>query len=248
MTSENRPLVANLKHEALLASLAGLGATILFGIVLTAIGSAQEAVAVAAAICCLFLAYVMRFLPEHPHPSLGMANRVTIFRCALVANCAALSLQAGVLEAQGWLVAGLMLFTLSLDGVDGWLARRLATASRFGARFDQELDAFFTLILSVALVVGGKAGPWILLAGLWHYFFLGLRAAFPSFREELPPAQRRKTICVVNIAALILCVTPAIQPPLSQGIAGLAVLLLSASFLTDIVWLAGRRVHRTPIA
>ena len=231
-----------MKREAVRDSFAGLAATILLGFWLTlAIGSAPESVAIAAAVYTLFIAYIARFLPEHGHKTLGPANRLTIFRCGLVANWAALSLQPAEVQDHGWIIVAAMLVTLVLDGVDGWLARRFATASRFGARFDQELDAFYTLVLSVTVMMLGKAGPWILLAGLWHYMFHGLTAIFPSFRAELPPAQRRKTICVVNIAALILCVTPIVQPPLSSGIAGFAVLLLSASFLADILWLAGRR-------
>jgi phosphatidylglycerophosphate synthase len=144
-----------------------------------------------------------------------------------------------------------MVFTLALDGVDGWAARRFGVASRFGGRFDQELDAFYTLVLAFLLFRLDKTGPWVLLAGLWHYVFLALIHLRPSFRAELPPAQRRKAICVINLGALILCTTPAVQPPLSQAIAGFAVLLLSASFLTDILWLAGRRARQpsgTPVA
>jgi phosphatidylglycerophosphate synthase len=246
---ENRPLDANLKREAVGASVLGLAATMLFGVwLIFAVGGAEEGVAIAATVYCLFLAYIGRFLAQHPHPALGAANRVTIFRCALIANFAALSLQPEDVAAYGWIVAPLLIVAFALDGVDGWLARRSGFASRFGARFDQELDAFYTLILSFLVLQLGKAGPWVLLAGLWHYFFLALLAAAPGLRADLPPARWRKAVCVINIASLILCATPAVQPPISQAIAAGAVLVLSASFLTDIFWLAGRRPRRAPIA
>ena len=38
---------------------------------------------------------------------------------------------------------------LILDAVDGQVARRTATASPLGARFDMEVDAFLILVLSV---------------------------------------------------------------------------------------------------
>jgi multidrug efflux pump subunit AcrA (membrane-fusion protein) len=43
-----------------------------------------------------------------------------------------------------------------LDGVDGWLARRHEIASRFGARFDMEVDALLILALSVLAGCGEK--------------------------------------------------------------------------------------------
>jgi phosphatidylglycerophosphate synthase len=242
MALENKPLPANLKREAARDSLLGLVATVLVGVLLmTVIGSTLASVAAAAIVFCLFLASMARSLPEHSHATLGPANRVTIFRCALVVNCAALVLQPDIVAAHAWTVVSLMVLAFALDGADGWLARRFGFASRFGARFDQELDAFFTLILAATVFALGKAGPWILLSGLWHYLFWGLASTFPALKGELPPAYRRKAVCVINISALILCVAPPVQPPVSAGIAGLALLLLSASFLTDMAWLAGHR-------
>ena len=56
---------------------------------------------------------------------------------------------------------------LVLDAVDGNVARRTATASAFGARFDMEVDAFIILTLSV--FVAPAYGAWVLTIGAMRY-------------------------------------------------------------------------------
>ena len=55
-------------------------------------------------------------------------------------------------------VIPLSIIALSLDGVDGALARRQMLESRFGAAFDMEVDSAFALVLSI-LAALGPAGP-----------------------------------------------------------------------------------------
>jgi phosphatidylglycerophosphate synthase len=124
-----------------------------------------------------------------------------------------------------------------LDGVDGWLARRAGIASRFGARFDMEIDALLILALSVLAWRHDKAGAWVVVSGLLRYAFVAGGAAFSWLRAPLPPSRRRQTVCVIQIAALTLVMLPAIEPPLSAVLAGAALVMLSWSFLIDTVWL-----------
>ena len=88
---------------------------------------------------------------------LGPADRVTLARTVLACGVAALVAQPG--NGRGWLV-GLAALALVLDGLDGRVARQTATVSRFGARFDMEVDAFLILVLSVH--VAGLVGAWVL--------------------------------------------------------------------------------------
>ena len=124
-----------------------------------------------------------------------------------------------------------------LDGVDGWLARRAGIASSFGARFDMEIDALLILALSVLVWRYEKAGAWVVWSGLLRYAFVAAGAVAPWMRAALPPSRRRQAICVIQIAALTLAMVPAIDPPLSTGLAAAALLALTYSFLIDTVWL-----------
>lgn len=174
----------------------------------------------------------------HPFPEFGPANLITLARAALACLLAAIVTTGSVAL---WLIAfPLALAALALDGVDGWAARRTAMASRFGARFDMEIDALLILVLSAAAWVGGKAGAWVLLLGLMRYAFLAASLAWPALGADLPASTRRKAICVVQVAVLALLLLPAIAPPLSTGLALGAFGALSWSFAVDVIALLRR--------
>ncbi|MGA9251488.1 MAG: hypothetical protein WBV71_03470, partial [Roseobacter sp.] len=63
---------------------------------------------------------------------------------------------------------------------------------------------------------------------------------WPELRAPLPQAFRRKAICVVQIAALILLMFPLTPQAAALPVATLAVIALSWSFLIDILWLTRR--------
>lgn len=126
---------------------------------------------------------------------------------------------------------------LILDGVDGALARRDGTASRFGAWLDQEVDAMLIACLSILVWRTGVVGPWILLAGGLRYGFLLLLAVAPRFRAPLPFSQRRRVCCVLQIAALLACLVPFLPLPLKSLVAAVSVTALVASFAIDIALL-----------
>jgi phosphatidylglycerophosphate synthase len=177
---------------------------------------------------------------HHPFARFGAANQITTLRAMLVALVAGLvgepRLAAVAVAAVGASVA----ITL-LDGVDGWLARRHDTASRFGARFDMEIDALLILALSVLAWRHDKAGAWVVLSGVLRYAFVAAGVVAPWLREALPPSRRRQTICVIQIAMLTLVMLPAVQPPLSTLLAATALATLAASFLIDTAWLWRRQ-------
>ena len=240
---EGKPLDKDLKREAVIQAGAGLGATVLLGwLAHTALGFPVAVPALAALVFVCFIGFIFVWLPEHsPHTRLGTANRVTVYRAALVANIAAVSAYPSVLAAHGAVITATMAMTFALDGVDGWLARQLKQSSNFGARFDQELDALFTLVLAFALFRMEAAGVWVLIAGAWHYFYQGMKAAFPRFRTALPFSHRRRIVCGVVVASLIASSSPFLSEPSAETLALAAVLLLSASFLIDIAWQLQRK-------
>ncbi len=190
-------------------------------------------------------ALVLAGLASHaPHRRFGAGNAVTLARAAAV------TLFIGVLcdgvvpgQAGRWLLALAGTAALLLDGVDGWAARKTGLASRFGARFDMEVDALFMLVLAALVWRAGQAGGWVLTAGLLRYIFLGAGRLWPALAAPLPPLRRRKAICVAGIALLLAALAPFWGPGPAGLLALAAVGLLCYSFAADTVQLvaAGRQ-------
>ena len=143
--------------------------------------------------------------------------------------------------AAWWLVV-IATATALLDAVDGALARRSGLASAFGARFDMETDAAFTLVLCALVFQAGQAGPWVLASGLMRYAFVAASRPWPWLAGALPPSRRRQTVCVVQITSLIICLGPIVPPWLATALAASSLALLSLSFAIDIRTLARRRL------
>lgn len=165
----------------------------------------------------------------------GLANQVTLLRTGLV--CLAGSALLGGGARVSWSLAAVIGLALALDVVDGWFARRLGLASRFGARFDLEIDALMILILALLAWQTGRAGLWVLAIGGMRYAFVALGMLWPAARRPLPPSLRRKTVCAVISVALLLCLLPATPLWLAAGLAALALLSQAASFAIDLAWL-----------
>jgi len=172
---------------------------------------------------------------------LGWANRITLIRAVLIAIIAGVVFYPDFIQRHAEGIAALALLALSLDGIDGWVARRTGSSSAFGARFDMELDAFFIVVLCTALIAMDKVGGWILVIGLARYAFVIAGIYLPWLNRALPDSYFRKTVCVWQVATLMVCLLPFIEPAWTTGFTLLAALLLVLSFGRDIVWLWHRR-------
>ena len=173
---------------------------------------------------------------DHPFRRFGPANQVTSIRALFVALIAGLIGEAADPSLAWTAIAGAASATL-LDGLDGWLARRTRMESGFGARFDMEMVALLIQALAILVWQFGKAGPWIIAAGLLRYAFVGAGLLLPWMREPLPSTLRGKLICVVQIAGLGLALWPGIDPPTSSAIAAISLAALCWSFFIDTLWL-----------
>lgn len=183
-------------------------------------------------------ALLWRGLSHHEHARFGPANTLTLYRAAGTVVLASWVPAVSLLSTSGfWWLSVSAVFLLTLDGVDGYLARRTGLASAFGARFDMEIDALLTLIISLLLWQSGEVGIWILSLGLMRYAFVLSGTLLKSLNEPLYPSFRRKLICVVQLASLCLMLTPWLEPPWSSALGLAACLLLSASFARDTCWL-----------
>ena len=174
-------------------------------------------------------------------PAFGAANSVTLVRAALAVLLFAL-FGAEPTAPLGWVVVGLGAAGVALDGVDGALARGRQEATAFGARFDMETDALLILMLAALAWQHGKAGPWVLAAGLLRYLFVAASWASPMLGAQLPPSRRRQAVCVVQIVSLLGALTPLVVPPWSAALALAGLVALVWSFAVDVRWLA-RHAH-----
>lgn len=176
--------------------------------------------------------------PVLPGPGFGPANRITLGRMVLTLPLAILLLhpEASGVTARWWTV-GVGTTVMVLDGVDGWIARRTCTGTRFGGRFDMETDAFLMLVLSGLVWTAGRVGVWVLLIGGMRYLFLGAGRLLSALRAPLFPSLRRKVVCVVQGVGLLVCLGPVVPPQVAEGVAAVALASLVWSFAADTVWL-----------
>ncbi len=188
-----------------------------------AVGVKSPVVLASVALCSFAILLVQYRGRWTPNGAFGAANLLTSVR---------LTMSLALLAAHGLLsnpaLAGVALSILILDGVDGWLARRLGLSSDFGARYDVETDGLFVLAMAMVLLARGITGPWVLIAGLWRYFYVLARLIVPS-----PIEAPRTLFGRVSYASLLSSFVLALLVPGTWGaaVAGLGTVLVSISFV-----------------
>jgi phosphatidylglycerophosphate synthase len=230
-----RPSLHARATAALLAAMLSAGG----GAALMLPGSALASGSVAAAGLGVGGVAMLRGLAvSYPHRRFGLANTITLARAAGVAVLASALLAPLADEATRWALTALAALILALDGLDGWAARRSGLISRFGARFDVEVDTAFALVLALLVWQSGAVGAWVVALGLFRPAFLVAGRIWPPLAAPLPEAVWRKSVCVAQIGVLIALVSPAMPagPAPLLALAMLGVLLVS--FARDILWLA----------
>lgn len=207
----------------------------------------------------LIASLLKRSLAYHPFPTLGPANLVTLVRAAgtaLIAGLIPVAADMPALATQQanellWGLSGWVITLLALDGVDGYLARRSGMSSAFGARFDMEIDALLALVIALFLWQSERAGVWVLGLGLMRYVFVLASVMSEPLRGALYPSFRRKLVCVIQLAALCLMLSPLGNNAVATTLGVLALLALGTSFARDIAWLyaqSGRASTRLSVS
>lgn len=165
----------------------------------------------------------------------GAANAVTATRSVLVGITTGLVATSFTTPIPAAVLVTLVAVALALDGVDGFVARRTASVSELGARFDMEVDAFLLLVLSVydMRFVGG----WVLAIGLMRYAFVAAAWALPFLGRPLPHRYWRKVVAATCGVVLAVIAARILPPPADVLAAAGALLLLIESFGRDVVWL-----------
>lgn len=219
-----------------LAALAGAGFVAALGVWMGAV-----ALAVGTAILCYVAAAVLAggiMARSYPHEALGFGNLVTLGRLAIVAALIVPLFGAAGLQ---WTVFTMAAVALVLDGIDGWLARRQGLTSRFGARFDMEVDAALALLLALNAYAAGTMGIWIVALAAPRYLFGVAGMVLPWLNGPLPESFARKLVCVIQIGVLVGLQPPILPTQLATAAVVLAVLALAWSFGRDALWLWRQR-------
>lgn len=164
---------------------------------------------------------------------IAVANLVTLTRLVAIVLLSVLAPPV----ASFWLSAAVLLL-LGLDGVDGRVARARGEVTAFGASLDMETDALGVMTLSLLLWRADAAGAWVLSCGLWRYLYALVVAVVPSL-GECPPSPLYRWLFVVLMLGLAAGFLP--WPALARASAGLATVVVSASFVHSLLRSRGVR-------
>ena len=211
----------------------------LIGVLALIVGIGVRGWSVGAAVGALTNVWLTRALWRADATRLGPANLVTLVRATLVGAIAALVADAGTHHLFVMPTLTLAAIALSLDAVDGRVARATASTSSVGARFDGEVDALLILVLSVA--VARTAGWWVLAIGLWRYAFGVAGWVWPWLRGQLPLSRWGKTIAAVQGIALTASVSGLLPRSVMIAVLFVSLILLTESFAHSIWWLRSQR-------
>ena len=170
--------------------------------------------------------------------TLGLADYLTLVRGLFICVLGGFLFSP---QPDGWLawIPGLFYLTVvSIDGVDGFLARRLGRASAFGEILDLEFDGLGTAVATLLAYQYGKVpGFYLPVAGLYYAFQFGLWLYQKIGRtvSSLKNSNYRKIVGGLNSVFLSVALWPVLGPPASFIAATILMLFVIASFIKD--WL-----------
>ncbi|MDX5460543.1 MULTISPECIES: CDP-alcohol phosphatidyltransferase family protein [Micromonospora] len=179
---------------------------------------------------------------------LGPADWVTLTRATLAGGVAALTVDSFREPIAVPVLVVLSAVALSLDWVDGQVARRTGTVSALGARFDMEVDSFLVLVLCG--YVADQVGAWVLVIGAMRYVFVAAGWVLPWMRGSLPPRYWRKVVAATQGIVLAVVAAGVLPRPLAVAVLLGALAMLVESFGRDVGWLwrHGARPAPRPVA
>lgn len=156
------------------------------------------------------------------------ANLVTLFRLGLV-----LYASWHITQLSSAILLGFFSVALTLDGLDGYLARKYQQSSEFGAYLDMETDSIFVAILAVWWWHNDVAGAWILIIGFMRYIYVLLILALNLHRAKERSTRFAKTIAVIFMIGML---TPMAIPSRYAYYLLLFVSLLTAYSFAVSLW------------
>jgi CDP-diacylglycerol--glycerol-3-phosphate 3-phosphatidyltransferase len=170
--------------------------------------------------------------------TLGLADYLTLLRGLIICVLGGFLFSPQPDGRLAWIPGFLYLTVVSLDGVDGFLARRLGQTSAFGEVLDREFDGLGTVVATLLAFQYGKVPIFYLpVAGLYYAFQMGLWLYQKIGRpvSSLKNSNYRKIVGGLNSVFLSVALWPVLGPPASFTAATILMLFVIASFIKD--WL-----------
>jgi len=165
---------------------------------------------------------------------LSPADRVTMTRALLVGAVTALVAESFVRSVPVAIIVATASVALVLDLVDGKVARRTGSVSKFGARFDMEVDAF--LIMALSVYVSRSLGWWVLAIGVMRYAYVAAGWAMPWLRRPAPPRYWCKVVAAIEGIVLTVAASGLLPWMVNLVAVACALALLIESFGRDVLW------------
>lgn len=181
-----------------------------------------------------FSIYIILHIPflKQIKPFGGYANWITFLR-----NLLTFILGFSFFYLNDFLIISLALLIISLDGADGYLARKFNTQSTFGAYFDMETDAFFVALMSLILLKEEYVEYWILIPGFLRYFYVLFLLLIGFHRRK---EKRMRFTQVIAVLFFISLLSPFLLPysiyfPLLVVASVLIIISFSYSFYSILI-------------
>ncbi len=180
--------------------------------------------------------------PDRLHGRLGAANLVTVVRggCfAALAGFVAVSPDPTL----AWLPALCYGVGVTLDRLDGTVARSVDRVTVLGTKLDMAFDTLGFLVAPIVGVLWGRLPVWYLSLAAARYVFklacwLRARRGLPV--GDLPPSDVRRSLAGVQMGFISVALVPVVPAGLVAAVAPLVLVPSLAYFLRDYLAVTGR--------
>ena len=176
-------------------------------------------------------------------PGFGPATWITLLRGLLLAGTAGFAVLPRLEGLPGWAPMAAFTVAITLDLLDGYVARRSGLVTRLGEALELGMDSLAMLVGSGLAILYGVL-PWWYLSfglaspafrlGLWLRVWLGL----PS--QELPQSTFRRQIAGFCMGFLSAALWPIVSPSATAWVGLLFLLPFLVSFGRDWAAVSGR--------
>lgn len=167
------------------------------------------------------------------------ATWITATRGGLVAFLAGFLFVDRPTETAALIPAGIFAVAISLDAVDGTLARVSGTVSELGARLDGQVDALAVLVGATIAVRYGAVPVVYLTVGLAQYVFitvLWVRRGRGRPVYSLPQSQLRRLLGATQMIVILLALLPVVDRTITYPLAIAAMVPFLGGYVRD--WIA----------